>query len=79
MNKELKEEIIKEVIDYLNKEKIVYIEKVCEDIMTPVYASEGDAGMDIRANDNIIIKPHETKLVSTGIKIAIPYGLNIKG
>ena len=78
MNKELKEEIIKELIDYLNKEKTVYIEKTSNDIITPVYASEGDAGMDIRANEDIVIKSHETKLVSTGIKIAIPTGYEIQ-
>lgn len=78
MNKELKQEIIKEVLDYLNKEKTVYIEKISDDIVTPLYASEGDAGMDIRASVDIVIKPHETKLVSTGIKIAIPTGYEIQ-
>lgn len=78
MNKEFKEEIIKEVLEYLNKEKTVYIEKISDDIIVPVYASEGDAGMDIRASEDLIIKPHETKLVSTGIKIAIPVGYEIQ-
>ena len=78
MDKGLKQEIINEIIEYLNKEKTVYIEKMSDDIVTPVYASEGDAGMDIRANEDIIIKPHETKLVSTGIKIAIPNGYEIQ-
>ena len=63
MNKELKQEIINEIL---------------KDIVTPVYASSGDAGMDIRASEDIVIKPHETKLVSTGIKIAIPAGYEIQ-
>ena len=78
MDKELKQEIIKEVLKELNKAKVVYIEKINDDIITPVYASVGDAGMDIRANEDIVIKPHETKLVSTAIKIAIPNGYEIQ-
>ena len=38
MNKDLKNEIIKEILNELNKEKIVYIEKMNDDIITPVYA-----------------------------------------
>lgn len=78
MDKELKQEIINEIIEYLNREKTVYIEKMSDDIITPVYASDGDAGMDIRVNEDIVIKPHETKLVSTGIKVAIPFGYEIQ-
>ena len=78
MDKGLKQEIINEIIEYLNKEKTVYIEKMSNEIITPVYASFGDAGMDIRASADIVIKPHETKLVSTGIKIAIPVGYEIQ-
>ena len=40
----------------------------------PSYAHEGDAGMDLYSAVNIIIKPGERKLVSTGIKVAIPTG-----
>ena len=78
MNKELKQEIINEILKEINKEKVVYIEKMNDDIVTPVYASVGDAGMDIRSNEDIVFKPHETKLVSTGIKIAIPVGYEIQ-
>lgn len=78
MNKELKQQIINEILKEINKEKTVYIEKMSDDIVIPVYASEGDAGMDIRASEDIVIKPHETKLVSTGIKIAIPAGYEIQ-
>lgn len=78
MDKELKQELIKEILEELNKEKTIYIEKMSADIITPVYASVGDAGMDIRANEDIVIKPHETTLVATGIKIAIPNGYEIQ-
>ncbi len=40
----------------------------------PGYAHKGDAGMDIYANEDYMLKPMERKLISTGIKISIPYG-----
>jgi len=42
----------------------------------PKYATEGSAGMDLRANleNSIILKPLERILVSTGIKIQLPVG-----
>lgn len=43
----------------------------------PFYAHDGDAGMDIRAAEDVIIKPRETKIVKTGIKIALPKGVLI--
>ena len=40
---------------------------------TPTYASEGSAGLDLRAciNDPIVINPGETELIPTGISIFI--------
>lgn len=38
----------------------------------PSYAHEGDAGADLYAVEDYEIKPMEKKLVSTGLKIAIP-------
>lgn len=40
----------------------------------PSYAKEGDAGIDLRSAENLIIKPGERATVKTGIKIAIPPG-----
>lgn len=40
----------------------------------PSYAYEGDAGLDLRANESLTLAPHERRLVSTGIAIAIPEG-----
>lgn len=42
----------------------------------PLYATEGSAGLDICAyiEDDIILKPLQRKLISTGIKIALPVG-----
>lgn len=43
-----------------------------EKVLVP--AKEGDAGRDIHAADDVIIPPSETKLVKTGISIALPEG-----
>lgn len=42
----------------------------------PTYATNGSAGMDLRANINeqIILKPFERKLIPTGIFIELPIG-----
>lgn len=53
-----------------------YIELIGDTEM-PSFAHDGDAGMDIRAAQDIVIKPRETKIVRTGIKIAVPKGVGI--
>ena len=40
----------------------------------PSYAYEGDAGLDLRANESVTLAPHERRLISTGLAIAIPEG-----
>lgn len=40
----------------------------------PSYAHKGDSGVDLYATENYMLKPMERKLISTGIKMAIPYG-----
>jgi dUTP pyrophosphatase len=44
----------------------------------PQYANIGDSGADIYALDDITIKPGETVLVPTGIKVAIPTGYELQ-
>lgn len=46
----------------------------------PFYATTGSAGMDVRANikEPITLKPLERKLISTGIKMAIPEGYEVQ-
>ena len=67
----------KEILELLNEEINVYIEKG-NNIKTPVYASNNDAGVDIRASKKIKIKPNETEIIPTGIKLAIPNGFEIQ-
>ena len=40
----------------------------------PSYAYEGDAGLDLRSNEDVTLAPFERKLVGTGLAIAIPEG-----
>lgn len=56
----------------------IYIEKISEDAVMPFYAHEGDAGMDLCANEDVIIAPGETKLIPTGLKMAIPVGYEVQ-
>ena len=52
-----------------------------EGAIAPSYESEGAAGADIRAflpNGAITLKPHEYKLIPTGIKMEIPLGYEVQ-
>ncbi len=46
----------------------------------PAYATEGAAGLDIRANttEPIVITPLERQLIPTGLFVAIPLGYEIQ-
>ncbi len=44
------------------------------DAKTPFYAHKGDSGMDLYAAEEYLLKPMERRLISTGIKIAVPQG-----
>lgn len=44
----------------------------------PDYETDGAAGMDIRANETVVLHPKETKLIKTGLYIAIPPGYEIQ-
>ncbi len=40
----------------------------------PRYAYDGDAGMDLRSDEDVVLEPFERKAVSCGIAVAIPRG-----
>ena len=48
-----------------------------ENVQLPTYAHKTDAGLDIYAREEITIGPGETKIIGTGIKLAIPEGYAI--
>ena len=52
----------------------VSIKRLDPSVELPTYAYEGDAGLDLRANEDVVLAPHERALVSTGLAIAIPDG-----
>ena len=53
------------------------IKKLCDKATLPVYASEYAAGADLYAclDAPVTIEPNETKLIKTGLAMAIPEGL----
>ncbi len=52
----------------------VKVKKIHEDAKIPAYAHEGDSGMDLYSVEETILQPGETKLVKTGLQIAVPKG-----
>lgn len=56
----------------------VPIQIIHPDAKLPAYAHETDSGMDLYALEDITIKPGETVLVPTGIKVALPPGYELQ-
>lgn len=52
----------------------VSIKRLDPGVELPAYAHEGDAGLDLRANETVEIAPYERALVPTGLAIALPDG-----
>ena len=54
----------------------IQIEPGCEDLPIPHYQTSGSAGFDLYAdvNEEIQLHPGDIRLVSTGIRMAIPHG-----
>lgn len=84
-----KKDFIKEVVglsanatagcEGINKKFInVPIEFMSSEVRKPEYAHLTDSGMDIFALEEITIAPGETKLIHTGIKLAIPNGYEVQ-
>lgn len=62
----------------VNHEVEVHIEICREGAVLPVYARPGDAGMDVCSAEEVLIRPGETVIVPTGLKLAIPEGYEIQ-
>ena len=60
-------------IPYRDKVK-VKIELCNSNAKIPTYATDTDAGCDVYAIEDTEILPHETKIIPTGLKVAIPIG-----
>jgi hypothetical protein len=57
---------------------LIPIEYCREGAKMPTYAHLTDSGMDVYALEDITIAPGETKLVPTGLKVAIPAGYELQ-
>jgi dUTP pyrophosphatase len=54
------------------------IKKLNEEAQIPKYATPGAAGFDLSAIETIGIGPGETKLVKTGLAVAVPIGYELQ-
>lgn len=67
---------IKETNGYFQKVPVKFC-KVAPDAIIPAYQSIGDAGADIYSNEDAVVKPGETMIIHTGVKMIIPGGYRI--
>ncbi len=54
------------------------VARIHENAQIPAYAHDTDSGLDVFALDDITIAPGETKLIPTGLKVAIPRGYELQ-
>jgi len=50
------------------------VKRVIADVKLPSYANQGDAGFDLYAAEELVLKPGQRHPIRTGIKMAIPLG-----
>ncbi|MFW6002738.1 MAG: dUTP diphosphatase [archaeon] len=56
----------------------VDVKRLHKDAIIPYYAHDGDAGFDFFTIEDLEIQSDETKLVKTGLSMAIPNGFEIQ-
>ncbi|MFA5019956.1 MAG: dUTP diphosphatase [Candidatus Pacearchaeota archaeon] len=56
----------------------IKLKRINNDAVTPFYAKEGDAGLDLFSVSEHILKPGERCLVKTGLSFEIPRGYEIQ-
>lgn len=73
------EEISLRVKEFLVNDAVKLPVEICRDgVELPKYANKDDAGMDIRAAIDCILKPREKTVIPTGIKMVIPRGYQVE-
>lgn len=53
---------------------VLPIKRLDPTVELPTYAYSGDAGLDLRSNEDVTLAPLERRLVGTGLAVAIPEG-----
>ena len=53
---------------------VLPIKRLDPTVELPSYAYDGDAGLDLRSNEDVTLAPFERRLVGTGLAVAIPEG-----
>ena len=70
--------VLAEAEGLAKKNILIPLEYCREDAKMPTYAHLTDAGMDIYLTEDVTIHPGETKLIPTGLKVAIPLGYELQ-
>ena len=90
LREEIKDELSAEKLDFLSlliesmesilnsigyRDSVIVAVEFChENAKEPTYANPDDAGCDVYAVEDTLIAPGETKIIPTGLKVAIPAG-----
>lgn len=56
----------------------IKIQKLNEEAIIPSYQTNGSAGFDFHALEDITLEPNETKLIKTGLAFEIPMGSELQ-
>lgn len=63
----------------LSKRQILIPIEFChENAKMPTYAHTTDSGLDVYLTEDVVIHPGETKLIPTGLKVAVPNGYELQ-
>ena len=79
--KRIVSDIFNSIVDFndeLTSSILIPIEFCNKNARMPIYAHETDAGLDIYSTEDINIRPGETILIKTGLKVAIPVGYELQ-
>lgn len=63
---------------YLTKASELAFKKLSVTATIPQYQTTGASGFDFSASENVTIEPGETKLVPTGLAMAVPKGFELQ-
>lgn len=58
----------------IDNKVVLPIKRLDPTVELPSYAYDGDAGLDLRSNEDVTLAPFERRLVGTGLAAAIPEG-----